>query len=345
MTTTVTASADLAIVKTGPATVVAGGQVSYSLTVTDNGPSDAAAPLRGRHPARGRHLRVGDRDRLDLHQRRQRLGHLHPPDARHRHDRPRDHRRRHGAAPGRDASPTRPRVGVDHRDPTPANNTSTPSTTVTASADLSIVKTGPATVIAAGSVELHPRRWPTTARPTQPACRSPTLSRPASRSCPRPVPAGPAPTPATSRSPAPARPWRPARPRRRSPSSSPRPAQAGTLTNTATVTADDHRPDTRQQHLDDVDDGDGVGRPVASSRPGPPRWSPAAPSRTRWWSHDNGPSDAASLSVDRHPARRASPSSPRPGPAGPAPTPATSRSPAPARRWPPALPPRPSPSS
>ena len=38
----VTASADLSIVKTGPATVVAGGSVSYSLVVANNGPSDAA---------------------------------------------------------------------------------------------------------------------------------------------------------------------------------------------------------------------------------------------------------------------------------------------------------------
>ena len=40
--TTVTASADLAITKTGPATVVAAGSVAYTLTVRNNGPSDAA---------------------------------------------------------------------------------------------------------------------------------------------------------------------------------------------------------------------------------------------------------------------------------------------------------------
>ena len=43
MTTGVTASADLAIAKTGPATVVAGGGVSYQLVVTNNGPSDATS--------------------------------------------------------------------------------------------------------------------------------------------------------------------------------------------------------------------------------------------------------------------------------------------------------------
>ena len=42
VTTGVTASADLAITKTGPATVVAGSSVSYQLSVVDNGPSDAA---------------------------------------------------------------------------------------------------------------------------------------------------------------------------------------------------------------------------------------------------------------------------------------------------------------
>src|SRR5262249_57083901 len=43
VTTGVTASADLAITKTGPATVVAAGSVACSLTVTNNGPSDAAS--------------------------------------------------------------------------------------------------------------------------------------------------------------------------------------------------------------------------------------------------------------------------------------------------------------
>ena len=41
--TTVTASADLSIVKTGPATVTAARRVSYSLVVANAGPSDAAS--------------------------------------------------------------------------------------------------------------------------------------------------------------------------------------------------------------------------------------------------------------------------------------------------------------
>ncbi len=40
--TTVTQSADLSVVKTGPATVVASTDLSYSITVTNNGPSDAS---------------------------------------------------------------------------------------------------------------------------------------------------------------------------------------------------------------------------------------------------------------------------------------------------------------
>src|SRR5207342_2538032 len=40
--TTVTASADLSVVKTGPATVTAAGSVTYSLVVANAGPSNAA---------------------------------------------------------------------------------------------------------------------------------------------------------------------------------------------------------------------------------------------------------------------------------------------------------------
>jgi uncharacterized repeat protein (TIGR01451 family) len=43
VTTTVTASADLSITKTGPASSTAGSPLVYTITVTNNGPSDAAA--------------------------------------------------------------------------------------------------------------------------------------------------------------------------------------------------------------------------------------------------------------------------------------------------------------
>src|SRR5262249_41746340 len=43
VTTSVTASANLSMTKTGPATVVAGTNVSYSLVVANAGPSDAAS--------------------------------------------------------------------------------------------------------------------------------------------------------------------------------------------------------------------------------------------------------------------------------------------------------------
>ena len=86
-TTTVgPASADLSVTKTGTATVTPGGALTYTVTVTNNGPSDAAgvlltdtpgAGIRGRHRtrlcrypadlpgrhARGRVERVGHGDR------------------------------------------------------------------------------------------------------------------------------------------------------------------------------------------------------------------------------------------------------------------------------------------
>jgi uncharacterized repeat protein (TIGR01451 family) len=39
----VTASADLSITKAGPPTVTASGSVTYTMTIANNGPSDAAA--------------------------------------------------------------------------------------------------------------------------------------------------------------------------------------------------------------------------------------------------------------------------------------------------------------
>ena len=62
-----TASADLSIVKSGPATVVAGGSVSYSLVVANNGPSDAAnLSVTDTLPA-GVTFVSATGDRLDVH--------------------------------------------------------------------------------------------------------------------------------------------------------------------------------------------------------------------------------------------------------------------------------------
>ena len=99
VTTTVTPSADLAITKTGPATVVAGASVTYQLVVTDNGPSDADGGVGDGHAPGRRDVRVRRRHRLGVHQQRERLGHLHPPDARDRGDGADDHGRRHRARP------------------------------------------------------------------------------------------------------------------------------------------------------------------------------------------------------------------------------------------------------
>src|SRR5207244_1120837 len=43
--TTVSTSADVSITKTGPATVTAGTDVTYTITTTNNGPSDAQSVL------------------------------------------------------------------------------------------------------------------------------------------------------------------------------------------------------------------------------------------------------------------------------------------------------------
>src|SRR5205085_565793 len=40
-TSTVNARADLAVIKTGPATIIAGTDVTYTISVSNNGPSDA----------------------------------------------------------------------------------------------------------------------------------------------------------------------------------------------------------------------------------------------------------------------------------------------------------------
>ncbi len=118
VTTGVTASADLAITKTGPATVVAAGTIGYVLTVTDNGPSDAPNVLVTDTLPAGRHLRVGDRHRLDLHQRRERLGQLHAGVSRRRHLGGTHHRDDDRAGAGRD--PVQHGVGViDGRRPGP----------------------------------------------------------------------------------------------------------------------------------------------------------------------------------------------------------------------------------
>ena len=136
--TTSTRLADLAIVKTGPATVRGGRQ--RSATTSTSRTTDRRTPPTSRSPTPCRPASrsfPSTRQRwLGLQQQRQRLGHLHP-----RHlatgSSTDVHHRRHRARPADDTdqhartSPRRP------PDPDPTNNNDSVNTTVTASADLS----------------------------------------------------------------------------------------------------------------------------------------------------------------------------------------------------------------
>ncbi|EDY49711.1 hypothetical protein SSCG_02813 [Streptomyces clavuligerus] len=142
-----TAAVDLALTKTGPAAVGPGDTVTYTITVTNNGPDDSTgwtvtdpipAGLTGATTSTpgcsitggtltctGGALAVGDSTTITL------TG---------------------TAAPGTAAIENTATVEGDDPDPNPDNNTDTTTTDVTPSADLAIVKTGPATVTADGQV-------------------------------------------------------------------------------------------------------------------------------------------------------------------------------------------------
>ncbi|MEU9606419.1 hypothetical protein [Streptomyces sp. NPDC048057] len=147
VTTTLERRVDLAVTKTGPATVAAGGNVSYTITVTNNGPSDSTGwGLNDPIPAGlenaatttpgcsiggegltciGGPLAVGDSVEITL------TG---------------------TAAPGATSIVNTAVVEGNDPDPVPDNNEDTTTTTVTASVDLALTKTGPATVTAGGDV-------------------------------------------------------------------------------------------------------------------------------------------------------------------------------------------------
>src|SRR5262249_23130996 len=145
--TTVNTSADLSITQTGPATVTAGTDVTYHITATNNGPSDAASynvfgslsgstvvsfvqdtgPTNGVSP-----LPAGATATFTL------IVHVDP-----------------SAAAGSTISDTANITGGATSDPDTTNNTNTLTSTVATSADVSIVKTGPATVTAGTDVTYH----------------------------------------------------------------------------------------------------------------------------------------------------------------------------------------------
>ncbi|MBY6205968.1 DUF7507 domain-containing protein, partial [Halomonas denitrificans] len=139
-TTTVVAEADMAITKTGPATAIAGTTATYSITVTNNGPSDAqsvtvddptpagytfsgaTAPCGGGFPCALGMIAAGGSVAFDV---------------------------TFSIAPSTLGDVTNTAtVSSPTTDPNGANNASSATTTVGAEADLGITKTGPATAIA-----------------------------------------------------------------------------------------------------------------------------------------------------------------------------------------------------
>ena len=151
VTTSVGPNADLSLVKTGPATVTAGGSVTYSLVVANAGPSDAVGvsvtdtlPAGGHVRLRGRTgwtcVNAGDvsvtcTTALIV------SGVPAPPIT------------VIVTAPVQAGTLTNTAtVTATTPDPDPSNDTGTADTSVTGIADLSMTKTGPATVTSGGSV-------------------------------------------------------------------------------------------------------------------------------------------------------------------------------------------------
>ncbi|WP_395684146.1 hypothetical protein, partial [Dokdonella sp.] len=142
--TLVTTSADVQVVKTGPATATAGTSVSYALAVTNNGPSNAAnvaladptpagltfvsatAPCAGGFPCNLGTLGNGVGVSVTV---------------------------TYAVGAGVTGPVTNAAaVSSTTIDPTPGNNTSSVTTTISASADVSVVKTGPANATAGQNV-------------------------------------------------------------------------------------------------------------------------------------------------------------------------------------------------
>ena len=141
----------MSITKSGPATVAAGGAVAYQLTVANAGPAAATGlSVVDTLPA-GVTFVSASGTGLDLYERRERVGDLHPG---------LDRLGRHApvitvnvtAQAQAGTMVNSAAVTATTPDPVPANNTATASTTVTARADLAITKTGPATVTAGANV-------------------------------------------------------------------------------------------------------------------------------------------------------------------------------------------------
>ena len=146
---TVTTSADVALLKTGPSPVVAGSNITYTITATNNGPNpalsvtvtdtlSAGTALVSSTPTQGScggtttvtcnlgTIANGGSATITLVVSTT------------------------GATPGSISNTAS--VTATTPDPTPGNNSSTANTTVTPSADVAVTKTGPATVVAGSNV-------------------------------------------------------------------------------------------------------------------------------------------------------------------------------------------------
>ncbi|HEV2034160.1 MAG TPA: putative Ig domain-containing protein [Candidatus Dormibacteraeota bacterium] len=139
VTTNVTTQADVSVVKAGPATAIAGTNLTYTITTTNNGPSDAQSVttsdtlpanttlvtfVQNTGPANGSSLPAGGTETFTL------VVNVNA-----------------NTASGTIITNTA-NVSSTTADPNPANNTSAVTTSVSALADVSIVKTGPATAVA-----------------------------------------------------------------------------------------------------------------------------------------------------------------------------------------------------
>ncbi len=140
---TVATSADVVVTQTGPATVTAGTDATYTITTTNNGSSDAlgvttsdAAPVgttfvsfvQNTGPANGGTLAAGESETFTL------VVLVNSSDA------------------NSSTIVNTANVSTTTTDPNSANNTSTVNSVVATSADLVVTETGPATVIVGGDV-------------------------------------------------------------------------------------------------------------------------------------------------------------------------------------------------